>query len=139
MGAILASEEVGSAFEPGDHAATFGGGPLACAAGLASVETIKEEGLLAKSRENGAYFKNELNELFMEHGLVEEVRGVGMMLGLDMGIPCASMVDAMREKGVLVNCTAETVLRFVPPLVISQEQIETVTDRLDEMLGRLSD
>lgn len=139
MGAILASEEVGSAFEPGDHAATFGGGPLACAAGLASVETIKEEGLLARSRENGVYFKNELNELFTDHGLVEEVRGVGMMLGLDMSIPCASMVDAMREQGVLVNCTADTVLRFVPPLVISQEQIETVTDRLDEVLGRLSD
>lgn len=139
MGAILASEEVGSAFEPGDHAATFGGGPLACAAGLASVETIKEEGLLARSRENGVYFKNELNELFTDHGLVEEVRGVGMMLGLDMSIPCASMVDDMREQGVLVNCTADTVLRFVPPLVISQEQIETVTDRLDEVLGRLSD
>ncbi len=139
MGAILASEEVGSAFEPGDHAATFGGGPLACAAGLASIETIKEDGLVLKSRENGVYFKNELNELFQEHGLVEDVRGVGLMLGIEMDMPCAPMVDAMRQQGVLVNCTADKVLRFVPPLVISREQIDKVTSHLDEVIGRLTD
>lgn len=139
MGAILASEEVGRAFEPGDHAATFGGGPLACAAGLASIETIKEEGLVLKSRENGVYFKNELNELFQEHGLVEDVRGVGLMLGIEMDMPCAHMVDAMRQQGVLVNCTAEKVLRFVPPLVITREQIDKVTSNLDEVIGRLTD
>ena len=139
MGAILASEEVGSAFEPGDHAATFGGGPLACAAGLASIETIKEDGLVLKSRENGVYFKNELNELFREHGLVEDVRGVGLMLGIEMDMPCAPMVDAMRQQGVLVNCTADKVLRFVPPLVISREQIDKVTSHLDEVIGRLTD
>ncbi|BDZ67251.1 acetylornithine transaminase [Methanobacterium ferruginis] len=139
MGAVMASEEVGSAFQPGDHAATFGGGPLACAAGVASIETIKNEGLLIKSRENGAYFKNELKELFQDYGQVEDVRGVGLMLGLEMDIPCASMVDAMRDAGVLVNCTADTVLRFVPPLVISQEQIDNVTNCLDEVIGRLAD
>jgi len=139
MGAILASEEVGSAFEPGDHAATFGGGPLACAAGLASIETIKEDGLVLKSRENGVYFKNELNELFQEHGLVEDVRGVGLMLGIEMDMPCAPMVDAMCQQGVLVNCTADKVLRFVPPLVISREQIDKVTSHLDEVIGRLTD
>ncbi len=139
MGAILASEEVGRAFEPGDHAATFGGGPLACAAGLASVETINEEGLVLKSRENGFYFKNELNELFQEHGLVEDVRGVGLMLGIEMDMPCAHMVDALRQQGVLVNCTAEKVLRFVPPLVITREQIDKVTSHLDEVIGRLTD
>jgi acetylornithine/N-succinyldiaminopimelate aminotransferase len=138
MGAILASEEVGSAFQPGDHAATFGGGPLACAAGIASIETIRQEGLIQKSRENGLYFKNELKELFQEHGLVEDVRGLGLMLGMEMDMPCANMVDAMREQGVLVNCTADNVLRFVPPLVITQDQIDNVTDHLDEILGRLS-
>ena len=139
MGAILASEEVGNAFEPGDHAATFGGGPLACAAGLASIETIKEEGLVVKSRENGTYFKNELKELFQEHGRVEDVRGVGLMLGIEMDMPCAQLVDAMRHQGVLVNCTAEKVLRFVPPLVITREQIDNVTNHLDEVIGRYTD
>lgn len=139
MGAILASSEVGSAFEPGDHAATFGGGPLACAAAKTSIEIIREEGLLMRCRNNGKYFKNELNELMDAHGLVEDVRGLGLMLGLEMDMPCGNMVDSMREQGVLVNCTADKVLRFVPPLVISEEQIDTVTDRLDEVLGRLSD
>ena len=80
-----------------------------------------------------------LKELFLEHGLVEDVRGVGMMLGMEMDVPCGHMVDEMRQQGVLVNCTAEKVLRFVPPLVISPEQINDVTDCLDEVLRRLSD
>ncbi|HHY01037.1 MAG TPA: acetylornithine transaminase [Methanothermobacter sp.] len=139
MGAILASTEVGSAFEPGDHAATFGGGPLACAAGLASIKTIQEEGLVVKSRKNGVYFQNELKELFQEHGRVEDVRGVGLMLGIEMDMPCAQMVDDMRHQGVLVNCTAEYVLRLVPPLVITREQMDNVTNHLDEVIGRLTD
>ena len=70
---------------------------------------------------------------------MEDVRGVGMMLGMEMDLPCTSMVDDMRQQGVLVNCTAEKVLRFVPPLVITPEQINDVTDSLDEVLRRLSD
>ncbi|HMK53608.1 MAG TPA: acetylornithine transaminase [Methanobacteriaceae archaeon] len=139
MGAILASDEVGSAFQPGDHAATFGGGPLACAAALASIETIECEGLLRKSRETGKYFSEGLYELKEEHGIVEDVRSVGMMIGMELDIPCASLVDEMREKGVLVNCTADKVLRFVPPLVITTEEIDTVISILDEILARISD
>jgi acetylornithine/N-succinyldiaminopimelate aminotransferase len=139
MGAVLASEEVGNAFEPGDHAATFGGGPLACAAALASIQTIQDEGLLAQSRSRGECFKTQLKDLFQEYGMVEDVRGRGMMLGMEMGMPCASMVDEMRQQGVLVNCTAGNVLRFVPPLVITTEQINEVTDSLDEVLRRISD
>jgi acetylornithine/N-succinyldiaminopimelate aminotransferase len=107
MGAVLASEEVGNAFEPGDHAATFGGGPLACAAALASIQTIQDEGLLAQSRSHGECFKAQLKDLFQEYGIVEDVRAMGMMLGMEMSMPCASMVDEMRQQGVLVNCTAE--------------------------------
>lgn len=139
MGAVLASEEVGNVFEPGDHAATFGGGPLACAAALASIQTIQNEGLLAQSRSRGEYFKTQLKDLFQEYGMVEDVRGRGMMLGMEMGMPCASMVDEMRQQGVLVNCTAGNVLRFVPPLVITTEQINEVTDSLDEVLRRIAD
>jgi acetylornithine/N-succinyldiaminopimelate aminotransferase len=134
MGAIMASDEVGAAFVPGDHAATFGGSPLACAAALTSIETIQEEELLLKSRENGSYFQEKLMTIMDSHGLVEDVRGVGLMLGMEMEISCAKIVDAMREKGVLVNCAADKVLRFVPPLVISQEEINMVTCRLDEVL-----
>ncbi|HNR25686.1 MAG TPA: aminotransferase class III-fold pyridoxal phosphate-dependent enzyme, partial [Methanobacteriaceae archaeon] len=135
----LASDEVGSAFQPGDHAATFGGGPLACAAALASVETIECEGLLRKSREDGKYFLDGLNQLWEEHGIVEDVRGVGMMLGMELSIPCAKIVNEMREKGVLVNCAADVVLRFVPPLVITRKEIDTVINVLDDILARISD
>jgi acetylornithine/N-succinyldiaminopimelate aminotransferase len=139
MGAVLASDKVGSAFQPGDHAATFGGGPLACAAALASIETIECEGLLRKSRDNGKYFHDSLCQLREEHGIVEDVRGVGMMLGMELSMPCASIVDEMRQKGVLVNCAADVVLRFVPPLVITREEIDTVINILDEILARISD
>jgi acetylornithine/N-succinyldiaminopimelate aminotransferase len=139
MGAIMATDEVGSSFQPGDHAATFGGGPLACSAALASINIIEKEGLLLKSRKNGKYFKDGLYELMDKHGIVESVRGVGMMLGMEMDVPCANLVDEMREMGVLVNCTAENVLRFVPPLVISREDIDAVLNVLDELLARISD
>jgi acetylornithine/N-succinyldiaminopimelate aminotransferase len=134
MGAIMASDEVGVVFEPGDHAATFGGSPLACAAALTSIETIQDEELLLKSRENGSYFQEKLLAIMDNQGLVKDVRGVGLMLGMEMEVSCAKIVDDMRDQGVLVNCTSEKVLRFVPPLVISQEQIDTVTSRLDEVL-----
>jgi acetylornithine/N-succinyldiaminopimelate aminotransferase len=134
MGTIMASDEVGAAFQPGDHAATFGGDPLACTAALTSIEIIRDEKLLLKSRENGSYFQEKLMTIMDNHGHVEDVRGVGLMLGMEMDVPCSIMVDNMREKGVLVNCAAEKVLRFVPPLVISQEEIDTVTCQLDDVM-----
>jgi acetylornithine/N-succinyldiaminopimelate aminotransferase len=134
MGAMMANEEIGEAFEPGDHATTFGGSPLACAAALTSIEIIRDEELLLKSRENGSYFQEKLMGIMDNHGVVKNVRGVGLMLGMEMEVSCAKIVDAMRDHGVLVNCAADKVLRFVPPLVISQEEINTVTRRLDEVL-----
>lgn len=139
MGAILASREVGSSFEPGNHAATFGGNPLACAAGIASIKVILEEDLLSKSRENGSYFQSKLEFLKEDHGTVEEVRGAGLMLGMELDLNCAEMVNDMRERGVLINCTADKVLRFVPPLLIEKEQIDVVTCNLDDVLKTYSD
>jgi acetylornithine/N-succinyldiaminopimelate aminotransferase len=139
MGAILANEQVGGSFEPGDHAATFGGGPLACSAALASIDVIESERLLIKSKENGKYFKEGLCELRDKHGIVEDVRGIGMMLGMELDISCVALVDEMRKLGILVNCAANTVLRFVPPLVITQTEIDTVLNVLDEILARISD
>jgi acetylornithine/N-succinyldiaminopimelate aminotransferase len=135
MGAVLAGKEVGETFQPGDHAATFGGSPLACAAANASINTIIEENLPEKSRENGAYFKNKLETLKSKHDIIKEVRGVGLMIGVEMNFECGSLVDEMRENGIIANCTAGNVLRFVPPLVISKEQIDTVVSVLDEVLG----
>jgi len=139
MGAILANREIGSVFQPGDHAATFGGNPLACAAAEASIRVILDENLLSKSVENGDYFKAKLNFLKEDHGIVEEVRGSGLMLGMELDVNCAEMVNEMRNRGILINCTADKVLRFVPPLVIEKNQIDIVTCNLDTVLKNYSE
>ncbi len=139
MGAILATREIGSAFQPGDHAATFGGNPLACAAAKASIQVILDEDLLSKSIENGDYFKTKLNFLKEDHGIVEEVRGSGLMLGMELDVNCAEMVNDMRKLGILINCAADNVLRFVPPLVIEKNQIDIVTCNLDDVLQNYSE
>lgn len=136
MGAILANKDVGSAFEPGDHAATFGGNPLACSAAKASIEVILDEDLLCKTREKGEYLLKQLEILKEDHGIVEDVRGKGLMLCLELSIACNDFVTQARKKGLLVNCTADKVIRIIPPLVISIEQIDAVIDILDEILGQ---
>ncbi|AKB30777.1 Acetylornithine aminotransferase [Methanosarcina siciliae HI350] len=128
MGAIAARN--GISFGRGQHAATFGGGPLACAAALASVKVIKEEKLLERSKEMGAYFREKLAGMARDD--VVEVRGKGLMIGVEIKYPCSKFVDFAREQGVLVNCTSESVLRLVPPLVITKEQIDTVVDVLEQ-------
>ena len=138
IGALLAQKEVADAFEPGDHAATFGGNPVACAAAKASIETIINENLPQKAKEMGDYFKYKLNEQKKLYGIVEDVRGVGLMLGMELDIDCSNIVTTAREQGVLINCTAGNVLRFVPPLIIEKGQIDTVTCVLETILEKLS-
>jgi len=138
MGAVLSSNDVGETFEPGDHAATFGGSPLACAAAKASIKYILDEDLLEKSKVNGVYFKKKLEIIKDNIGIVKDVRGLGMMIGMELEVECSKLVDDMRESGIIVNCAAGNVLRFVPPLVISKNQIDTVTCVLDEVLGKFS-
>jgi acetylornithine/N-succinyldiaminopimelate aminotransferase len=128
MGSIAARKDI--SFGRGQHASTFGGGPLACAAALASIEAIKEEELLKRSKEMGAYFMERLSD--MNRDDVVEVRGKGLMIGVEIKYPCSKFVDFARENGVLVNCTSESVLRLVPPLVITKEQIDTVVDILEQ-------
>ncbi len=128
LGAIAARE--GISFGRGQHASTFGGGPLACAAALASIKAIKEEELLKRSIEIGAYFTEKLRN--MNRDDIVEVRGRGLMIGVEIKYPCSKFVDFARENGVLVNCTSDSVLRLVPPLVITKEQIDTVVDVLEQ-------
>ncbi len=138
MGAIMASNDVGKTFQPGDHAATFGGSPLACAAAKASIKVILDEKLLEKSKENGAYFMKKLKKIKDNYNIVEDVRGKGLMIGMELNGDCGKMVDDLREKGIIVNCAAGNVLRFVPPLVISKTQIDSVTSGLEDTLEQYS-
>ncbi|WP_440952722.1 acetylornithine transaminase [Methanococcoides sp. FTZ1] len=124
MGAIVARD--GISFDKSQHAATFGGGPLACAASLASIGVIRDEKLVERSAEMGEYFMDRLNSLELDN--IVEVRGKGLMIGVEIDRPCADIVDLARDKGVLLNCTSEKVIRIAPPLIITKEQIDTVVD-----------
>ncbi|MBC7114810.1 MAG: acetylornithine transaminase [Archaeoglobi archaeon] len=133
MGAVGAIEDVANAFEPGNHASTFGGNPLACAASLATIRAIEDGDLLRKCREDGKYFIERLREI--ESSEIKEVRGLGMLIGVEMKGSCSEIVMKMLNSGVLVNCIQERVLRFAPPLVISREQIDEVVMKLGAALS----
>ncbi|MCZ7385563.1 MAG: acetylornithine transaminase [Candidatus Methanoperedens sp.] len=131
MGAMLAREDVASNFVRGDHASTFGGNSLACAAALANIDVIKKEKLVKRSEELGYYLIKKLEGLNKDY--VKEIRGKGLMVGMELSIKCEDIVNKAREQGVLLNCTSESVLRFVPPLTITKEQLDTAVSVLNEI------
>jgi predicted acetylornithine/succinylornithine family transaminase len=135
LGAILATEEAAGVLEPGMHGTTFGGNPVACAAGIAVLEEIESAGLLAAASQRGARLKRGLEELAAEvPKLVREVRGFGLMLGMELDRSGDPAVEAMRERGILINCTDTTVLRFLPPLIITDEHVDMTLKALREVL-----
>ncbi len=131
MGAMMAREEVAANFGRGDHASTFGGNALACAAALANIDVIKKEGLVKRSEELGNYLISKLKSLNKDY--VVEIRGKGLMVGMELSVRCEDIVNKARERGVLLNCTSESVLRFVPPLTITKEQLDKAVSVLDEI------
>ncbi|MBI4964865.1 MAG: acetylornithine transaminase [Desulfomonile tiedjei] len=135
MGALLATDEVAQAFVPGTHASTFGGNPLACAAALAVVREILSEGFLAKVQRRGDYLRSRLEQLALRRDIIAEVRGVGLMQAIDLKVPGADLSVKMREAGILVNCTSETVLRFLPPLIVTEAEIDEMVEVLDSVLS----
>ncbi|MEA3471476.1 MAG: acetylornithine transaminase [Thermodesulfobacteriota bacterium] len=137
VGAMLAKEEVASAFEPGSHASTFGGNPLAMAAGNAVMEAILNDGILENCRETGNYFLERLEGLKTKYPVIQEVRGRGLMIGVELSIEGTGIVHEALKRGVLMNCTCGNVLRFVPPLVVTEGDVDRVIDILDEILEML--
>ena len=129
-------ERLAHVFKPGDHGGTFGGNPLACAAVYATLTTIKSEGLVDKVAEKGEYFKNELRKLQEKYpDKVTEVRGRGLLLGMEVKGEGKPLVEACLTEHVIVNCTAGNVIRIVPPLIISKEEIDIVVAALDKALA----
>ncbi len=131
MGAMLASDEAARAFTPGSHASTFGGGPLVASAALATLKIISEPAFLGKVRETGAYFISKLQELQERYPFIKGVRGRGLMVGLELGVPGAKFVDKCLERGAIINCTHDTVLRFVPPLIAGRPEVNKMIGILD--------
>ena len=134
IGAMLATEQVASAFSPGAHATTFGGTPIVTAAALAVVKTMEAENIVAHGAHVGSYFKKKLQSLQKKHPVIEDVRGFGLLIGMQLKIKGDGVVTACLEKGFLVNCIQESVLRFAPPLIIQKTDIDALVDCLDEVL-----
>lgn len=129
-------ERLAHVFKPGDHGGTFGGNPLACAAVYATLTTIKSEGLVDKVAEKGEYFKNKLRKLQEKYpDKVTDVRGCGLMLGMEVAGEGKPIVESCLANNVIVNCTAGNVIRIVPPLIISREEIDIVVAALDKALA----
>ena len=138
MGAMLAIEEVAASFTPGSHASTFGGTPLVASAAVAAAKILVEEGLLQHCERVGAYFKDRLLELKGKYAFIQEVRGIGLLLGLDLACDGTPVVKACMEQGFLINCTQEHVLRFIPPLVVQEGQIDALIACLDGIFEKMA-
>lgn len=135
IGAVLAKEAVASAFEPGDHGSTFGGNPLACAAGLASVTAILEESLVQNSARMGAYLLAELKKIATRKPVLKESRGLGLMVGIQLAIPIAKELNrSLLAAGYLLGTVGEDVLRLLPPLIISQADIDRFLQDFEGLL-----
>jgi predicted acetylornithine/succinylornithine family transaminase len=135
IGAMMAKEEIAASLTPGKHASTFGGNPLACAAAIAVMEAIEEDNLLENAGRLGQYAKDKLLELKQKHFMVESVRGIGLMIGVQLTKPGKEIVDKCLQKGLRINCTNETVLRFMPPMIATYDQIDQAVDILDAVLS----
>jgi predicted acetylornithine/succinylornithine family transaminase len=139
IGAMLATDKVASAFQPGNHASTFGGNPLVCAAGIATVETLLEDGfILDQCNRMGTYLKERLGYLKEKFStLITDVRGMGLLVGMELITECEPIVKECLEMGILTNCTAGNVLRFIPPLIVQKKDIDYLIDVLDKIFERL--
>ncbi|MEO5357230.1 MAG: acetylornithine transaminase [Nitrospirae bacterium YQR-1] len=140
IGACLASDDVAKAFEYGSHASTFGGNPLSCAASLATLEALLEDSImLNECKRLGEYLRNSLLKLKEQFpNVILDVRGKGLLLGMELTRECSQVVQACFERGFLINCTAGNTLRFCPPLIVKEEDIDKLITVLSEVLARLS-
>jgi acetylornithine/N-succinyldiaminopimelate aminotransferase len=136
LGAMLCTEEASRAIHPGLHGTTFGGGPLACAVAIAVIDAIEQEGLLKNIQETGAYFNGQLHDLAAKHESVVDVRGMGLMLAMDMNSAdlAKKIVAKMLERRIVINRTSETVLRFLPPYIMGKEHVDQAVSALNAIL-----
>lgn len=134
IGAMMAREEIAASLVPGKHASTFGGNCLACAAGVSVIKAIEEDNLLENAAQLGQYIKDKLEQLKQKHSIIDSVRGIGLMIGVQLNGPGKEIVDKCLEMGVRINCTNNTVLRFMPPMIATKDQIDQAIEILDTVL-----
>ncbi|MCL4191461.1 MAG: aminotransferase class III-fold pyridoxal phosphate-dependent enzyme, partial [Thermoguttaceae bacterium] len=132
--AMLAKTEIAPSLRPGMHAATFGGNPIAAAAGVAAIEMIERDGLLEKARQLGDLFRTRLEALAAECELIREVRVVGLMIGVELAVEGAPIVRKCMDHRLLINCTHQTVIRLLPAMTLREEQVHEGCDILAEAI-----
>lgn len=132
ISAVAADKEVLNVFEPGSHGSTFGGNPLACAVAVAAMDVLEDEGLVQRSLELGAYFKEKLEEI--QNPLIQDIRGRGLFIGLELSTAARPYCEKLKELGLLCKETHETTIRFAPPLVISKEELDWAIERIKQIL-----
>ena len=137
MAAFLAKEDVAGGFVPGDHGTTFAGSPLAGAAANAVFDAFENEGIVENSKRMGEYFIEKLAPLKEKYDFINDVRGAGLLVGVELDFEGADIVGKMLEEGFLINCTAGNVLRFAPPLVVKEEEIDALVEALDKVFNEL--
>jgi acetylornithine/N-succinyldiaminopimelate aminotransferase len=135
IGAMMAKEELAAKLVPGKHASTFGGNCLACAAGIAVVEAIEQDKLLDNAAKMGEYTKQKLLQLKQKYPVIDSVRGIGLMICVQLTGPGNVIVDKCLERGLRINCTNNTVLRFMPAMIVTKEQIDEAINILDVVMG----
>lgn len=135
IGACLVAGPAAGVFKPGNHGSTFGGNPLACAAGLATLEIIEAEGLMANATAMGELICDGLRSALSGHTGVRDIRGAGLMIGIELDSPCDELVKSALEAGLLINVTDDTVIRLLPPLVISRDEAAQLVTMLSQLIA----
>jgi acetylornithine/N-succinyldiaminopimelate aminotransferase len=137
IGALIASNKVSQAFTPGSHGSTFGGNPLACSAALASLDTLLEDNIIIQAVDQlGSHFMKGLDALKGKYGFIKAVRGKGLLVGMELDFAGKDIVASCLKEGYLINCTMDRVLRFMPPLIIAEEEIDGLIDTLDGIFAK---
>jgi acetylornithine aminotransferase len=137
IGACLARGEAAEVFKPGNHGSTFGGNPLACAAALATLEAVEKQNLRENADKTGDYIRAQLKSMLADTAGVMEIRGQGLMIGIELDRPCGDIVVKMRDRGFLVNVTSDKVIRLVPPLIFTQANADELLPPLVEEIKAL--
>jgi len=136
IGAVLTTDEISRGFTYGDHGTTFGGNPLACSVAEAVVTTIINKELIENAQKQGMYLLSRLEKMTRKLSIVNEVRGMGLMVGIELKVPCRPIMIKMLERGFLVNCTAEKTIRLLPPLIVRKREIDSLVKNLYRVLSR---
>ena len=137
IGAMGSTNKIIESFSPGTHGATFGGNPLACAASLASLKTLTKKGFLKKTSSTGDYFLEQLYGLRKNFSMIREVRGIGLMLAIELDRPGAEVVTNCMKEGLLINCIQQNIIRFLPPLIITRKEIDLLIKTLSKIFTKM--